>query len=372
MILMLTEDEIAERASAALLGALVADAATMGLHWVYNQSEIAELVSQRSAAGFPEFLTPPASKYYNYESGAFSPYGDELLPVAQFLADHGKMDDVEFSKFLAAYYNTYPGRLNKSSKGMAAAVTDGGKTGAQAGSSDPDDNQANGMVKVPALILRYAARPGLSMAVSKAVGVQQSNAAARDAAVAVAVVLEKVVMGAPVKDALMWAATHVQQTGARSSGQQLISHAVQDTLQHALKQAATAESELRKRRSGPSAAAGGGLLQIGLANGLSCSLPGALANAVAGAALAEPLATAIGGGGGNDGQARFRAAIRANMLAGGDSAARAIVIGALLAAEGGIDSIPPEWIARTSRYAEVATLAARVAARRRRTPSSAE
>lgn len=44
-----------ERARAAVIGAATADAATMGLHWLYDQNRIAEV-----AGAEPEFRAPNA------------------------------------------------------------------------------------------------------------------------------------------------------------------------------------------------------------------------------------------------------------------------------------------------------------------------
>lgn len=81
--------------------------------------------------------------------------------------------------------------------------------------------------------------------------------------------------------------------------------------------------------------------------GLSCALPGALQNAVAGAG-------AFAG--------RYADGVRANIMAGGDNCSRSVLLGALLAAEGGAAAVPPEWAAKTTRFAEIEALAAKLVA----------
>ena len=82
--------------------------------------------------------------------------------------------------------------------------------------------------------------------------------------------------------------------------------------------------------------------------GLSCALPGALQNAVAGAG-------AFAG--------RYADGVRANIMAGGDNCSRSVLLGALLAAaEGGAAAVPAEWAAKTSRFAEIEALAAKLVA----------
>jgi hypothetical protein len=49
------------RARAAVLGAFVADAATMPLHWIYDVQRIEQLVGD----GAPTFFHPPSCPYYD-------------------------------------------------------------------------------------------------------------------------------------------------------------------------------------------------------------------------------------------------------------------------------------------------------------------
>jgi hypothetical protein len=83
---------VRDRAKAALLGALLADAATMSLHWHYDQGQIKRKVlreadgplqavlglvfadgevldSGRLAALAPEFFEPPGNMFYTYPLG---------------------------------------------------------------------------------------------------------------------------------------------------------------------------------------------------------------------------------------------------------------------------------------------------------------
>lgn len=69
------EMSVKARARAALLGSFVADAATMPLHWIYNNDEADTMMNEAGVAHAPEFFNPPANKYYQYALGALSPYG---------------------------------------------------------------------------------------------------------------------------------------------------------------------------------------------------------------------------------------------------------------------------------------------------------
>ena len=78
------------RASNAILGALVADAATMGTHWLYSQKRIAELAPE-----CPEFRAPNEQDYAGNvgyfahgmkNTGELSHYGEQCLTMLDSLA----------------------------------------------------------------------------------------------------------------------------------------------------------------------------------------------------------------------------------------------------------------------------------------------
>lgn len=98
-----------DRRKAAVLGALVADAATMPLHWYARQltddrtrfahhhtcmtpmnprlyvPDDIEYKVDMSASKQPAFHDPPSCPFYEYPLGALSPYGDEVLPLLDSL-----------------------------------------------------------------------------------------------------------------------------------------------------------------------------------------------------------------------------------------------------------------------------------------------
>lgn len=76
-------------ASNMVICSLVADAATMGLHWIYNAQDILEKVSS-GPTGKAAFFQPPSCPFYQYETGRLSPYGDEIIPfLRSFTLDKG-------------------------------------------------------------------------------------------------------------------------------------------------------------------------------------------------------------------------------------------------------------------------------------------
>lgn len=91
--------KISSRGQHAILGALVADTASLGLHWLYDQPRIREV-----AKSTPEFHAPNVADYANTagyfahskkQSGDLSQYGEQAMVMLRTLADnHGDYDPV--------------------------------------------------------------------------------------------------------------------------------------------------------------------------------------------------------------------------------------------------------------------------------------
>ena len=85
--------ELNERKRAAVLGALVADAASLGFHWLYDQDRIRELAPEDPCFRVPD----PAdysgvSGYFAHETkqvGELSQYGEQARVLLECLGETG-------------------------------------------------------------------------------------------------------------------------------------------------------------------------------------------------------------------------------------------------------------------------------------------
>ena len=267
----------------------------------------------------PEFI-PPANKYYTHAAGKYTPYGHELLGLLQALADQGKVDGDGLSRALASYYEGQAAAghyLNKSSKALKENVG-AGKTFPETGLAA--DAQANAYVKAPAVVALLFGSPGLTAGLTTAVSVQQSDEAAVSAGVAAGLVLERVVMGQSIEAALSWAVSEA--SGLAPTTREQLALAV-------------------SQRGEP-------FTPTAKALGLSCGLPAAMQCAMLSSLQAGSYAEGV----------------RANIEAGGDNASRNVLVGALLAAQHGLESIPEAWKSQTKHYAEAEKLVDQLLARR--------
>lgn len=337
----LTAEQIRDRAKGAVLGALVADAASMGLHWNYDQSGVLRMVKGDKGNFFDtlkgfvapdrtpleldtlkaEFYDPPSNMFYKYNQGEQSPYGDEAVALVRSMAkEGGSLVPEKYAEDSAAYYKAYKGRLNSLSK-KYLENWDAGMRWPSCGVKG--DAQAHSLVRVPAIVARYAGKSELNDQVTDAVRVHQDDYTAIDYATAFACILERVVLGATVQDAVKWAG--FQKSPPLYDDQRL---KIQDALGDIDKDPRDVVNK----------------------HGISCNLPGPFAG---------PLAICFTNG--NSPNA-FERAVRANILGGGDNCSRAAVVGSLMGAQGGVAGIPAEWVAKTNNWKEFEEAAEKIVA----------
>lgn len=142
----------ADRIVGALRGAFVADAASMGTHWIYNPVEMAAAVASIAT---PEFTNPPTPRFYSamefpghYGPGQLSPYGEQLLFVTEYVAEHDDVDGPTMSTSLVAWAKTFGGRHDHALTTVLSNIDEAGKVWPECGA---DDSQ--GKVHLPGVLL---------------------------------------------------------------------------------------------------------------------------------------------------------------------------------------------------------------------------
>jgi ADP-ribosylglycohydrolase len=309
-----SDSDISDRYIGSVVGSFVADAATMGLHWIYDPLEIQRLVETRPDND-PAFFIPPSSPYYQYESGELSPYGAEAFAVLQVLAGRVNITGQELTSGFVAHMKQYPGYRNKATR----FLIENAEAGLQFPRAGADDEQANALVKAAVAAARYSGRPDFLQRVEDAVRMHQNTDLAARCGVAAAAIIDRIARGAAIPDALRWAASDASPL---------------DPLTRSDLRAG--EAALPPRAPAADAAR---------AFGASCALPGALLAALH---IVRSSAT-------------FEDAVRANIRAGGDQCSRAALIGACFGAAAPA-AVPAAWAARVRLAADVRRLAAAVRA----------
>ncbi|MFC1824235.1 ADP-ribosylglycohydrolase family protein [Thermodesulfobacteriota bacterium] len=381
-------EEAGHRKRGAILGAIVADAASMGLHWIYDVERI------RKAGGVePEFKDPDPANYEGVQgyfahgqkrSGDLSNYGEQLLVMLRTLSQNkGFYNGRKYQKNFRDHFGPggpYQGYIDAPTrdtlknleaieaeaiekaamveigtddelKGMLVrkilpnvkiyegeelrkrvdtairitidddeivkkgfsimeSLEDGLK-----GYCGADDQQLPAISKLPPLIACHAGTGKLEDVIEDAVRVTNNNDLAVPFAFAAGKIIENAILGESV-------------AGAIQSALQIESDEVSRQLIKGI-QAAKKDS-----------------IEVIGEFGRDCGLRQGMAGAL------QILASANS----------YKQAVRTNILAGGDSCGRAILIGSVMGAVHGIatsNGIPLEWIVRLNETHTIVTLVER-------------
>ena len=300
--------------AACLMGALIGDAAALGLHWIYDVGRIAEIAAKRGGKSAftpidPEnFENVPAFFAHGKRSdGMLTQYGRVLhLAVQCMNRNHGAFDVAAYQQDYVDTFGaggSYQGYIDKPTRGTLANIA-----AKQLDPSGIRDNQLPALSTLPAIVLGYHGADNFSAIVEAAIQITNLDAEALVYGGIFAEILTRVLAGEDIGDALRASATT-----AGASGQTLLD-ALDTDEDNSVKY-----GEITER---------------------ACHL-----------SMGMPLAFHI-----LSRAQSFEDAIERNILAGGDSAGRAIVIGAVMGARHGIagpSGIPLEWILQTQDAAAI-------------------
>jgi len=305
-----------------VLGVLVADAAALGLHWLYDLDRMHQVVADQA----PCFLTP-SSEHYAGEVGYFahggkqageqSHYGESYLLNLKHLVVHGKFDTRMFQQeFMATFgpggsfsgYIDAPTRQtlkNLQQFKLDEAVADDKPSGA-------DDKQVPALTPVSALCAAYPPSKLTDIEIENAICVTNNNDFAVACGLYYAKVFQAILNGQSLADSF-------------TSAAHLAPAEIKETVTEALDMPAT------------------DLDAAATFLGQACYLEKTI-----------PLTAYI-----LTNSASYQQAIEMNTLAGGDSCGRAMMLGALAGAFYGIGSdagIPYSWLLQLKRHQDITAL----------------
>lgn len=293
-----------ERAEAMVLASFAADSHALGAHWIYDTNEIA------SRYGRVERLLPPPpdSLHAGRPAGAFTHYGDQTLLLLRHLASRKSLDITALSAQWRAFMQRYDGYLDHATNGTLSNLA-AGKPAAEAGSTS---NDLGGAARIAPLAYRYRDElEALEQAARAQTAMTHASPLVVDTAGALARVLWIVLNGKTPSAAIR----AVIETRPDAEVSALLRRGLESTAER------TVDAAQRLGQDGSVEAA------LPLAIHLVATYEGSLANA-----LVE------------------------NVAAGGDSAARGMVVGMVLGAFHGRDAIPDDWIEGMRAYREISTL----------------
>ncbi|ABD53647.1 ADP-ribosylglycohydrolase family protein [Jannaschia sp. CCS1] len=291
-------------------GALVADAAAMGLHWIYDQPHVAQIAPSQ-----PEFRQPDPANYNNVKgyfahptrrAGDQSQYGEQVLVMQRSLLDgayhHAAYAEAFHSHFgYGGAYVGYIDRATRDSLNNAIGVDD------LTTAKGSGDDQLPAIAKLPPLVavLLEAGDDVFFDAVDSAVAVTNENEIAREYGRISAAMMRAAGRGAGSAEII-------------AAGRAQASEAVAKDIDFAASATDRSSNEVAAHF------------------GLACYLKSAIPVAVHNIAVSQSYAEAV----------------RRNIYAAGDTCGRAILIGAIMGAvhgSGGERGIPEHWVGRLTQ-----------------------
>ena len=102
-----------KRQRGAILGAVVADAATRPLHWVYKQADLQSYIVDKDKNKIEDFAFLAESKcpFYELPTGSSSCYGDEFIVSLKAVESNENKFDIK--KYKETAYATFGGETNR-------------------------------------------------------------------------------------------------------------------------------------------------------------------------------------------------------------------------------------------------------------------
>ena len=286
-------------------GAFLGDAISLGPHWIYDQEEIARKISR------PDQFNDPVSRYHpGKKAGDFTHYGDQMLVLLRHLAEVGSFDLPLYAKAWEAYWKS-PDTISYCDGSTKDTLAHLGK-GIPPGRAGADSHDLAGASKIaPLFLLRWDDDESLVAACRSLTAFTHQDPEVIGASEFFARVALEVGKGSAIPAA-------ITTVGEGLDGR------LRDWL-------AAAEA---------SASAGGNDAALLKTHGLSCNVDGGFAG-VCHLLLRYP----------DD----ATTALVENAKAGGDSAARGMILGMIYGA-GNVDPIPGTWEGGLNARKEISAL----------------
>lgn len=380
-------DEQRKRAKNAILGAAVADAAALGMHWIYSQRRIHELAPET-----PEFREPSEADFADgvgyfahagKRAGDLSQYGEQMLVMLRSLANtqgrYQRADYTEGFRRHFGYGGEFVGYIDRPTRQTLDTIYRDENTAMEAVNALPyagNEHDRHSMhTKVLAAIKQYEGEglrdrvawyadqmpdPDLSLdyglALVDALAPSDEFPGAIDEQLPAVSKLPPLVachLDDPALDDVSASAIRVTNNAPRALDfgrvcTELLRSAIGGaSIESSVEAAVAAGSESAQAALMGALSDQGSVREVSKACGLHCDLGAGVPS------LMHNLQSATS----------FTQAVRRNIAAGGDNCGRAVVLGAACGAAFGIEGdagIPSAWLARVHRMAHIEDLVERI------------
>ncbi|MBW2412566.1 MAG: ADP-ribosylglycohydrolase family protein [Deltaproteobacteria bacterium] len=298
---------MAEKPSAMVLASFAADSLALGVHWIYNTNVI-----DKKFGRVETYLKPERPTYHPTKMlGEFTHYGDQTMILLESVSTCAGFDLADFSQRWQSLFENYDGYLDSATKGTLENI-ESGKPPSQAGSESDD---LAGAARIAPLL--YVYRDDLQKLIAAAeaqTAFTHNNLQVIKSAAFFSTVTYHVLKGASPLSAI----ASVKKAEFNSDPfSQWIDMGLQSI-----------EQDTRQA-----------ILDLGQMCETAAAFPGVI----------HLIAKYE-----ND----LKQALVENVMAGGDSAARGLIVGMVLGAHLGMDAVPQAWIKNMKAYQRVTEMLA--------------
>ncbi len=288
---------------ALLLGSFIGDALSMGSLWIYNPKMI-----ERKFGRVTDYNLPEANKYHpTKKSGDFTHYGDQTLVLLESVAKQRAFDSSDFSTRWRQLFSNYEGYVDGATKDTLDLLSSG-ISPEKAGSSS---NDLAGASRIAPVLIAYAQKDfnEVQSVVEEQTAMTHNDPQVIETATFFARVVFRIFEGIGVEAAIEYAALFdYNHLPAEEWLELAINHLELDSV-----------SALQKL-------------------GQDCHIDHAFPATLY-------LLLKYGDS--------FETANIENIMAGGDSAARGLIIGMVLGSKYGLESIPEKWITGLNAFTTI-------------------
>ena len=294
-----------EQRKAMVLGSFSADALALGVHWIYNTNVI-----DKKFGRVEIYLQPVRPTYHPTKMlGELTHYGDQTMILLESVSSRAGFDLDDFSQRWQSLFENYEGYVDKATKGTLENI-ESGKSPSQAGSESDD---LAGASRIAPLLYAYGDDPEkLTASATSQTAFTHNNPQVIKSAMFFSKVTYQVLKGASPVAA-------IQSTKREEFKSDPIAEWIELGLQGLAQETRPA------------------ILELGQMCATQAAFPGVIH-------LIAKYETDL------------KQALVENVMAGGDSAARGLIVGMVLGAHLGMDAIPQKWLADMQAYPKIVEL----------------
>ena len=285
-----------------VLASFAADSLSLGLHWIYDTNLI-----DKKFGRVEHFLKPRHPTYHPTKAkGEFTHYGDQTLVLLESVAECGGFELSDFSARWQKLFKNYDGYVDGATKATLANIASG-KSALNAGSGSDD---LAGADRIAPLIYAYHNDPEALIAGAKAqTAFTHNDSQVIESAFFFSTITLKVLKGASPKTAIL-----------QVKEEQLVKAPLLKWIEKGLD---SIEQESRQA-----------ILNFGQMCEIEAAFPGVIHLIV-------------------KYETDLKTALVENIMAGGDSAGRGLLVGLVLGAHLGIEAIPQNWRREMKAYQQI-------------------